>query len=149
MFQLIEKRLSESVVELSDLFNSHMKEVLGLGYEFKPDYNAYEQLEEMGACVFIVAYNLDGAPIGYCSYILNPSLHFKGKMYGVQDLLYVSKEYRGGGLGFELVKQAEHLCKDSGCSLITLTSKVGSKSIRGIAIDGGYTEYETSYIKEI
>lgn len=149
MSQLIERRLSESVVELEDLFNSHMEEVLGLGYEFKPDYDAYERLEEMGACIFIIAYSLDGLPIGYCSYILNPSLHFKGKVYGVQDLLYVSKGYRGSGLGFELVKHAEHLCKDGGCNLITLTSKVGSKSIRDIAIDGDYTEYETSYIKEI
>lgn len=131
----------------SNIFKSHCKEVLNLGLVLDPNLEAYSRLQDSGSLIFLTA-TIDGEVVGYCSYIISQSLHFKDKTYCVQDLLYVVREYRGHSIGYELTKRVEQIAEEIGCDIMILQSKDNDQVLKGIASDLSYRVYENSFIKE-
>ena len=62
--------------------------------------------------------------IGYIIFIVTPHLHYKSCMTAIEDLYFVTKEFRKGRVGIMLFKYAEKVLKERGVQRIVMHTKV-------------------------
>lgn len=87
-----------------------------------PDYERYEKLNELGMLrVFTV--RDDGVMVGYFVSVVAPGLHYQQTMMALNDIMYLEPKYRGGTVGFRLVKLAVEDLKNLGADILTIHMK--------------------------
>lgn len=90
--------VAEQQIELWD----HLDEKINL------DWDAYYNMEDMGIFYLFTVRDVDQL-IGYCSFIIAPDPHYKGRITALQDSLFVSKEYRSKGVGEKLIDHCDNV----------------------------------------
>lgn len=110
--------------ELWPLLYAHWKEIAAWpDILLDPDREAYEALDEVGMLRIYTA--RDGVRlVGYAAYILREHLHYRSSMQAVQDVLFLDKDYRLGGLGMRLMKYADEELAKAGAQVIFHHTKV-------------------------
>jgi GNAT superfamily N-acetyltransferase len=72
-------------------------------------------------------------------YFLQNDLHVES--FGFIEDVFVEKEYRGRGLGAELVKKAMDLAKKEGCYKVILTSRYSKPDIHRLYEKAGFVDH--------
>ena len=112
------------VDEFEKLFPEHYEELcVTKDFNYEPDYEAYKRMAEAGMLRCITCRN-DEQLIGYIIFIVTPHLHYKSCMTAIEDLYFVTKEFRKGRVGIKLFQYAEQVLKDRGVKRIVMHTKV-------------------------
>ena len=112
------------VDEFEKLFPEHYEELcVTKEFPYEPDYPAYKRMAEAGMLRCITCRN-DEQLIGYIIFIVTPHLHYKSCMTAIEDLYFVTKEFRKGRVGLKLFQYAEQVLKDRGVKRIVMHTKV-------------------------
>ena len=112
------------VDEFERLFPEHYEELcVTKEFPYEPDYPAYKRMAEAGMLRCITCRN-DAQLIGYFIFIVTPHLHYKSCVTAIEDLYFVTKEFRKGRVGIKLFQYAEQVLKDRGVKRIVMHTKV-------------------------
>lgn len=106
----------------SELTAQRYRQVLPLD----PDWRAYYELEERGHLLVLVA-EVEGELAGYSVNIVTRHPHSAGSLVATNDLLFIDKPYRRGGLGLHLIEETEAAARERGCSLLMIHNQPGSR----------------------
>lgn len=113
----------ESVVDLWDevmpLLHSHWLEICTYkDIRLNPDKAVYARNEANG---LFKAYTIrsDGALIGYAGYMVCPNMHYQPILMAVQDVLYLSPDYRGKLIGLRFIKWCDKQLYELGVAYVS------------------------------
>lgn len=111
--------------EVDDLFYNHWEEIALYKDKIKlnPDWSFYEAIYESGN-LGIYTVRKDEKLIGYFIVVAKPHPHYKDNLFAVNDILYLSPEYRKGLVGYKLIKFVEEDLKKMGISVLVVNTKV-------------------------
>ena len=111
--------LDEFKVLAEPLFEEHYEEIARNKQVMvlKPDEETYRKAEEMGT-IFILSARQNDVLIGYSVNFVSNHLHYADLKLAQNDLLFISKEHRGGRVGLRLIKDTENHAKSLGCKLM-------------------------------
>jgi len=111
--------VDEMLAEASVLFEEHYEEIARNKQvmKLKPDEKTYYQMEKSNR-IFILSARQDDALIGYSVNFVTNHLHYADLKLAQNDLLFISKEHRGGRLGLKLIRETENHATTLGCKLM-------------------------------
>lgn len=134
--------------ELLPLVQQHAEELSPHQGKYQPVLNpAYRLLEWDGNLVVVTA--RDGEKlVGYCSFILAPSLHYSGIVNAEVDVFFLQKQYRKGMSGVRLLQFGENACKQKGATHIVQKCKI-AQDLSPILQRMGYNKIEYVFLKEV
>ena len=116
--------VDEMLAEAPILFEEHYTEI-ALNKKvmvLKPDEETYRKSEEMGN-IFILSARQDDVLIGYSVNFITNHLHYADLKLAQNDLLFISKEHRGGRIGLKLIRDTETHATSLGCKLMLWHAK--------------------------
>jgi GNAT superfamily N-acetyltransferase len=137
------------VSDFAPLFEAHGIEVRG--QPFQLDFKRYNQLEFEGRLVWVVARHRDmipwrdRIPVGYSCHYWYRDLHFDERC-ATDDLWYVSKEYRGRGIGRRLKEMGHEILEKAGVTRIGDNIRDGAVSADQMA-ELGFEPWGTRWIR--
>ena len=111
--------VDEMLAEATILFEEHYteiarnKEVMKL----KPDEMTYRKMEDAHQ-IFILSARQDDVLIGYSVNFVTNHLHYADLRIAQNDLLFISKEHRGGRIGLRLIRETENNSTSLGCKIM-------------------------------
>lgn len=115
----------------------------------KLDLELYGRLEMSGALRTYVA-RAEHRLVGYTVFVVTPHPHYAGSLQGVQDVIYVQKEYRRMGLGRMLVRYAEDDMRKYGVQVAYQHVKLAHSHHLGPLLESeGWSPIETLYGKRL
>ncbi len=111
--------VDEMLAEATTLFEEHYKEIARNKevMKLKPDETTYRQMEEMRK-IFIFSARQNDVLIGYSVNFVTNHLHYADLKLAQNDLLFISKEQRGGRVGLKLIRETEKHATLLGCKLM-------------------------------
>jgi len=121
MIQIRKARLDEAqqVLSLIDQFNRPRTE-----HPSDEDlHRIFEEIENSGGCV-LGAFD-EAQLVGTSTVNLCPNLSWSGRPYAIIENVIVDSNYRGQGIGKDLLRKAQQIALDSGCYKIAVMT--GSK----------------------
>ena len=135
--------------ELKPLLEKHWEEVAWYKEDIKlnPDYDRYLQLDLMGL-IHAVTVRDDGKLVGYNINFINNHPHYKDHTYAVNDIIFLSPEYRKPGLASTLILITEKLLKEIGVSVVTIHMKT-DHTFEGLMDHTGFERQEYIYSKKL
>jgi GNAT superfamily N-acetyltransferase len=112
MIEFKEETFDECYLDTIPLLKEHWKEVAVYQDDvpLDVDVDRYRQLEEMDR-LHIVTCRDDGKLVGYCVTFINNHLHYKSTVFALNDIIYLSPEYRRAGVAYEMVTFVEECLK--------------------------------------
>lgn len=144
-------KLEEVLDKMKGTFPEHAKEteLYQDRIEFNPDYDTYLTLSEADSLYFVVAEDLDTQEIvGYLSLMIHFHPHHKDVLTATNNLIYVSRNYRGKGISMNMFIEAEKFLKDAEVDLFMFSAKA-SNPLKDTAEVLGFDECEVVYSKYI
>ena len=116
--------VDEMLAEAQTLFDEHYEEIARNKHVMvlKPDEETYRKSEEMGT-IFILSARQGDKLIGYSVNFVTNHLHYADLKLAQNDLLFISKEHRGGRVGLKLIKETEKHATLLGCKLMLWHAK--------------------------
>lgn len=112
-----------------------------------PDEEQYDRLDAAGVLVKLGAF-CDGELVGYSITIVTRHLHYRGLVYGQNDVLYVVPEHRKSRVGLSLIRKTEAACAARGARLVSWHAKEGT-SLHALLPRLGYSVHETIFAREV
>ena len=111
--------VDEMLAEATTLFEEHYEEIAlnKQVMKLKPDETTYRQMEEMRK-IFILSARQNDVLIGYSVNFVTNHLHYADLKLAQNDLLFISKEQRGGRVGLKLIRETEKHATSLGCKLM-------------------------------
>ena len=110
-----------------------------------PDWDAYYNIESSNMLrIFTARDNIK--LVGYFVVLIVPSLHNKGLVQGIVDIIYIDKEYRKGLTAHKLFKFSEECLKEDGIKTIHVTT-TEVNPIDPLVNRLGYDKIETKFEK--
>ena len=116
---------SDVINEIKPLLHAHFDEI-ATNKELKPldpDYDRYEALEDLNM-LRIMTVRFSGTLIGYFVVFLIPHIHYQQTNMAMNDILYLAPEYRGGTVGYRLIKKSIEDLKEMDVDILTIHMKV-------------------------
>jgi len=120
---------------------AHNKEDIPLA----PDRSRYESMEANGR-LLAIACREDGKIIGYSVFCVLYHMHYMTSLVGVNDVLFVSKEFRKTRAGLMLKRESEKRLKELGAVQIVWRIKPENDWSKILTHDG-YEVLETAFSK--
>ena len=116
--------VKEMLAEASILFDEHYEEIARNKQvmKLKPDETTYYRMEDSNR-IFILSARQDDKLIGYSVNFVIHHLHYADLKLAQNDLLFISKEHRGGRVGLKLIKETEKHATSLGCKLMLWHAK--------------------------
>ena len=116
--------VKEMLAEASILFDEHYEEIARNKQvmKLKPDETTYYRMED-STRIFILSARQDDKLIGYSVNFVIHHLHYADLKLAQNDLLFISKEHRGGRVGLKLIKETEKHATSLGCKLMLWHAK--------------------------
>jgi GNAT superfamily N-acetyltransferase len=130
--------------------NKHLKPVPSQEIPESVFVNSFE--ESLRGDHFFFAADVDGKMIGYIfAEIQDVSAPqaYEIKKVGFIDSLFVKSEYRGQGIGKELIKRAEEWTKSKGCNICTIGVRDENKEALKLYEALGFTKANIKMWKEL
>ena len=111
--------VKEMLAEAPILFEEHYEEIARNKQvmKLKPDEKTYYRMEDSDR-IFILSARQDDVLIGYSVNFVTNHLHYADLKLAQNDLLFISKEHRGGRLGLKLIRETENHATTLGCKLM-------------------------------
>ena len=116
--------VDEMLAEANVLFEEHYEEIARNKQimKLKPDEETYRKMESAQQ-IFILSARQDDVLIGYSVNFVTNHLHYADLKLAQNDLLFISKEHRGGRVGLKLIKETEKHATLLGCKLMLWHAK--------------------------
>ena len=108
--------------EFEDILKLHSKELTEFSFQLNPNWDTYQQLEDIDALHIVTARDNEKL-VGYYVSIITTHHHYKDALIAENDLHYILPEYRKGWLGYKFLKQAIQFLKDRNVDIILHTMK--------------------------
>jgi GNAT superfamily N-acetyltransferase len=108
-------------------------------------YDGYKKLNEEGT-IRIFAVRDEGMLIGYASFALANNLHYQTWKYADCDVYYIDPEYRGNGVGLQMIKEIETWLKSLGVKSLVMHDKL-NHSHEKFFLALGFNPIEKKYEK--
>jgi len=108
--------------ELEDMLKLHVEELSKFSVSLNPDWDMYQQLENMKVLHIVTARD-DKKLIGYYVSIIATHHHYKDALIAENDIHYILPEYRKGWLGYRFLKHVIQLLKKRNVNIILHTMK--------------------------
>lgn len=101
--------------EMQCLLAEHYEEIAAdkQAIPLAPNRERYASLEEAGN-TFSLSARADGVLIGYSVFFVNTHIHYSRTLVAVNDVIFVSKEFRTSRAGIVLLKESERLLRERG-----------------------------------
>lgn len=143
------ERITDCLDEIKPLLEKHYEEVAMYQdkIEFNPNYERYEELDELGLLHIVTARD-EGVLVGYFVSFLMPNIHYQDHTYAVNDIVYIQEDLRKTKVGLEMFKYAEEQMKDLGVSVMTIHMKT-AMPFDSLCEGLGYNYAERNYSKYI
>ena len=140
---------SEFFSEAIELLKLHWEEVAPYKdiFTINPELTRYHFLEENGN-LCVVAARDEGKLIGYIVMIIAPHHHYQHILAANDDLHFIHKDYRRGGLGSQMFKFVEEEMKKLGVKFIAMRTKV-SHDHGKLFTHLGYEAMDVIYTKKL
>jgi hypothetical protein len=120
---MIEFKIIRSVEEIrepiSKLLAQHYEE-LTLDRDvmvLAPDWDQYQRLLDQKELAVLAAY-FGGQLVGYSVFFIYNNIHYKNNIMAKNDVLFLSRPYRRGRMGINLIKRSEQHLRELGVSKI-------------------------------
>lgn len=144
------ERYTDIQEEVNEMVFVHAKEtdIYQEHFSLDPDFNQYLAMDSVGLIRLFTARD-KGVLIGYLMFFVMPHPHYKTIVYANNDILFVSKPYRGEGKVLsEMFSLAEASLKEEGVSVVCFCMK-SHLQFKSSAEKMGYQEAEIMYSKYI
>lgn len=135
-----EERFTTFWEEAKDLYQSHAEEINLFNAPLDIFYDLYEELEADGVYKLYTIRDEERL-IGYAGFFLFFHPHHKTSLQAKQDILFITKEYRGKGLPFlkhcdqelqELGVELVHHCVPASNDWGKILERIGYKKLESI-----------------
>ena len=145
--KLQQEKMSDCIDEMIPLLQDHYSEIARNQdfVELDPNYDQYQLLDESDMLHVFTARD-GGKLIGYVVTFLVPNLHYKTTNFGLVDILFLKKEYRGRMVGYKMIKSAEESLKTIGVQVLQVGMKL-AHDFGPMLERMGYTEIERTFEK--
>ena len=135
--------------EISPLFREHWEEVsMFKDIPLDPCVKTYEAIEESGMLRVYTA-RIDGVLIGYVAVILHFSIHSQNSFQARGDVVFISKQYRGGNVCSMMLDYVEKSLKDDGVYLAHFHVNPDHPAFGRILASRGYARSEIVYARRL
>lgn len=145
---MIQVSLSIRIVSCAEIFSSATWPGLLSEYSqecsipmignINPQPQIYEAMEKAGVLKCFGAF-VDGILVG-CATVLLPVLPHYGKKVATVESLFVSKQYRSGGVGSKMMRAIEDISRSTfGCDAILFSAPAGGALEKVLSSDSRYT----------
>jgi GNAT superfamily N-acetyltransferase len=131
------------------LIKEHWDEVMTYG-EFEPIeplWEIYRMLEKAGNLISFVA-RKDGGVIGYAVFHLQPNMHSRNIKTASNDVVFLKKECRKGGVGKSFLEYCDEQLEKLGVNMIIWFVKP-KPDFSGVLKAMGYHHQTSSYARYI
>ena len=141
--------VDEMLATAQTLFDEHYEEIARNKHVMvlKPDEETYRKSEEMGT-IFILSARQGDKLIGYSVNFVTNHLHYADLRIAQNDLLFISKEHRGGRIGLKLIRETENHATSLGCKLMLWHCKENT-TLSALLPRIKYGEQDIIYSKEL
>jgi len=146
---LARERFAEFIGEALPLMERHKRELspypdvpLGVAIE------RYCALDDAGILRVYTA-RIDGKLVGYSVFFVQRHLHYESLLVGVQDVLWIAPEHRGGFLGARFVKFIDAQLAIEGVQVSVQHVKLKHPDLGRLLVMYGYEASETVYLKRL
>ncbi len=133
------------ITEIEELFPDQQAEVETNGYDYDLNWDQYKNISKV-LRVYTVRENK--RLVGYASYILNNSIHYKTKLFAANDSIYILPDYRKSGTGRDFLAFCEGRLAEEGVKSASMTVK-NKVNFSKMLIETGYELEETNYLKRL
>lgn len=140
--------LSSVIEEALPLIQRHWEEI-ALNKDIiplSPNHARYADMEAKGRLLVTTA-RLDGALVGYATFIVDSSLHYSTVLWGTCDVIWVAPEHRRSSLGGRLVEHSEMMLRLRGVTMIHVDVKIAHPALGELLQKCGYLPAATTYAK--
>jgi GNAT superfamily N-acetyltransferase len=137
-------KLSADMIELIDAHHDEagqFKEAVPLDM----DWDGMFHYESRGMLLSF-AIRLDREMLGYCVFLLTPTLHAKSTMHAICDGIYLRPEYRQGLVGLKFIDYCEDYARQCGAKVVHLVMKADPRLTR-VLERTGHRIFEVTYMK--
>ena len=141
--------LDEFKVLAEPLFEEHYEEIARNKQvmKLKPDEETYRKMESARQ-IFILSARQNDVLIGYSVNFVTNHLHYADLRIAQNDLLFISKEHRGGRIGLKLIRETENHATSLGCKLMLWHCKENT-TLSGLLPRIKYGVQDIIYSKEL
>ena len=110
------RELVENVIEeIKPLLELHWREIAHYqDIELDPDWEFYENAKT----VRVYTCRDEGKLIGYGVFFIAPNKHYKQSIQAAQDILFLHPDYRGGRIGYRLIRFCDNQLKAEGAQAV-------------------------------
>jgi GNAT superfamily N-acetyltransferase len=145
MIEFAEENAHDLIEEIIPLTEEHWGEIARNKDVIKlnPNYDTYKTLQDLGMLHIVTARD-EGRLIGYAITLITPNLHYSDHLFAVNDILFISKKYRGGRTGYRMFKYMEKCYRERGVSVVHIHSKLAHDFAK-LMDHLGYSEIEKVY----
>lgn len=91
-----------------------------------PDREGYARMVEAGMMHILGAF-VGEELVGFCTVLLAPVLHYRGRVIASTESLFLTKAYRSGMAGLKLLRAAEQVAVKAGASGLYVSAPVGGR----------------------
>lgn len=120
-----EEILTDSFIsDVTPLLEHHFAEIsANPDLLLDPDWLAYGRIQESGSLRIFTARDKvrgDGVTslVGYAVFIVNYNPHYRSSLQAVQDVLFIDKAHRRGGVGYKFIKWCDSRLESDGVQVV-------------------------------
>lgn len=141
---------NSALPEMRPLFERHWKEIATYkDIPLDPNYDWYMEAERAGLLVTYIARS-EGELVGYAIFIIQPShIHYRGHGWAMNDIIWVSPDHRGGGIGSGLMDFVEADLAGRNIHVVHMRTKVQHPMLAVMLCDRGYRLIEQGYERRL
>jgi len=120
---MIEFKIIRSIAEIQkpieELLQQHYEELTLHKNIMKlaPDWDQYQRHMERGE-LFVLAAYFGSRLVGYSVFFLYNNIHYKNNIMAKNDVLFLSRPYRRGRMGINLIRRSEDALRELGVSKV-------------------------------
>ena len=146
--------VSSLIQEIKPLLEEHYKEIARHQNIIKlnPDFGKYKWMEEKGMIHLVTVRDHPGKLglyanlIGYFLCFLNQHIHYQDHQMAMNDIIYLSPEYRKGTTAKEMIEYTTQGLKKRGVTKLCINVKL-EHDFGSLLKRMGFTPFETVYEK--
>lgn len=143
------ERYAQCGLEIAASAENHVSELLPYegGYEFDPNLQIYEKLDEIGALHIVTA--REGEKLcGYAIFMLMRHMHYR-ILWAAGDGLWLSKSVRRPRVALRLIKVCEDSLRARGVVLLNIPAPPKDQKLVRLLVAGGYELSSSAYSRRL
>ncbi|MFU2088160.1 GNAT family N-acetyltransferase [Bordetella bronchiseptica] len=110
-----------------------------------PDHHAYAGMEAAGVAHFLGVFRGEEL-VGFACLLVTPVPHFKGRLIGTTESIFVAAAHRPGGAGMALLRATEALARDLGATGLYVSGPAEGRLVQLLPA-AGYRETNRTFYR--